>query len=100
MQICKMCLINVLSNVPQQDQYAFIHDALSDYITCGDTSVIAHELQFVIGDMEKKDEAGQSGFVKEFEVEFEITLCIADLKHIVGSFPYNYSSIIISLSFY
>ena len=31
--------------------------------------MIAHELRFVIGDMEKKDEAGQSGFEKQFEVE-------------------------------
>ena len=54
---------------PQQNQYAFIPDALSDYITCGDTSVMAHELRFVIGDMEKKDESGQSGFEKQFEVE-------------------------------
>ena len=58
-----------LPELPQQVQYAFIHDALSDYITCGDTSVIAHKLRFVIGDMEKKDESGQSGFDKQFEVE-------------------------------
>ena len=32
--------------------------------------MIAHELHFVIGDMEKRDEAGKNGFVKEFEVEF------------------------------
>ena len=30
--------------------------------------MIAHELRFVIGDMEKKDEAGHSGFEKQFEV--------------------------------
>ena len=51
-----------------QDQYAFIHYALSDYITCGDTSVIAHDLRSVINDMSKKDVAGKSGFESQFEV--------------------------------
>ena len=48
----------------------FIHDALSDYITCGDTSVMAHELQIVIAKMEKKDETGKSGFENQFEVYY------------------------------
>ena len=52
---------------PQQNQYAFIPDALSDYITCGDTSVMAHELRFVIDKIEK-DETEKSGFGNQFEV--------------------------------
>ena len=51
-----------------QDQYAFIHDALSDYITCGDTSMMAHELRGTIVDMNKKDGTGRSGFEQQFEV--------------------------------
>ena len=51
-----------------QDQYAFIHDALSDHITCGDTSVMAHELRGAIVDMNKKDGTGKSGFEQQFEV--------------------------------
>ena len=57
-----------------QDQYALIHDALSDFITCGDTSVLAHELRHVIGDMDKKDGAGKSGFENQFEVEHSIQI--------------------------
>ena len=59
---------------PQQDQYMFIHDALSDYITCGDTSVMAHELRIVIDEMEKKAETGKSGFENQFKVQ---TVCNA-----------------------
>ena len=55
---------------PQYDQYTFTHDALSDYITCGDTSVMAHELRIVIDKMEKKDETGKSGFENHFEVYY------------------------------
>ena len=55
---------------PQQDQYMFIHDALSDYITCGDTSVIAHELRIVIDEMEKEGEKRKSGFENQFGVHY------------------------------
>ena len=48
----------------------FFHDALSDYITCGDTSVMAHELRIFIDKMEKKGETGKSGFENQFEVYF------------------------------
>ena len=47
----------------------FIHDALSDYITCGDTSVPAHELRAVIATFERVDQStGRSGFQEQFAV--------------------------------
>ena len=46
----------------------FIHDALSDYITCGDTSVLAYELHTASHTMQKVDDKGRSGFMKQFEV--------------------------------
>ena len=55
-----------------QDQYAFIHDALSDHITCGDTSMMAHELRGAIVDMNKKDGTGKTGFQNQFEVRMLI----------------------------
>ena len=50
-----------------QVQYVFIHDALKDYISCGDTSVMAYQLRQVINDM-SKEENGQSGFERQFDV--------------------------------
>ena len=44
-----------------------IHDALKDYITCGDTSVEAYQLRLAIRDMDKEED-GQSGFEQQFEV--------------------------------
>ena len=44
-----------------------IHDALKDYVTCGDTSVVAYQLRMAINDMEKEQD-GQSGFEQQFEV--------------------------------
>ena len=47
----------------------FIHDALCDYITCGDTSVPAHELKAAIDTLEKVDkDTGRTGFQKQFGV--------------------------------
>ena len=44
-----------------------IHDALNDYITCGDTSVVAYQLRMAICDLDKEED-GQSGFERQFEV--------------------------------
>ena len=44
-----------------------IHDALKDYVTCGDTSVVAYQLRMAINDMDKEQD-GQSGFERQFEV--------------------------------
>ena len=45
-----------------------IHDALCDYIMCGDTSVLAHEFRAAVCAMQKMDAKGQSGFMRQFEV--------------------------------
>ena len=53
----------------------FIHDALCDYITCGDTSVPAHELRAVIAKFEKVDkDTGRTGFQEQFAVSFIVNL--------------------------
>ena len=47
----------------------FIHDALCDYITCGDTSVPAHGLKAVIATLERGDQStGRTGFQEQFAV--------------------------------
>ena len=52
-----------------QDQYVFIHDALCDYITCGDTSVPAHELKAAIATfMRVNKNTKMTGFQEQFDV--------------------------------
>ena len=53
-----------------QEQYAFIHDALCDYLTCGDTSVVAHNLQVHI---RKLSTRGTSSSVTGFEEEMKVS---------------------------
>ena len=47
----------------------FIHDALRDYITCGDTSVPAHELKAAIATfMRVNKNTEMTGFQEQFDV--------------------------------
>ena len=56
-----------------QEQYAFIHDALCDYLMCGDTSVAAHELRMEIQSLHQADaKTRKSGFQQQFEVQWNL----------------------------
>ena len=47
----------------------FIHDALCDHITCGDTSVLAHELKATIATLGIVDrDTKRTGFQEQFTV--------------------------------
>ena len=54
---------------PLQAQYVFIHDALDELVTCGDTSIASHNLRMKIGNL-GKIVAGKiiTGFQHQFEV--------------------------------
>jgi netrin-G3 ligand len=55
--------------VQNQDQYSFIHDALVDYIRCGETVFAPHELRLAITELEAVDsDAKDSGFQRQFKV--------------------------------
>ena len=52
-----------------QDQYSFLHDALNDYISSGDTAIVAHELmRFIVGNNELDGESKKTGFQEQFQV--------------------------------
>ena len=53
-----------------QTQYIFIHNALDELLTCGDTEVAAANMRIVIGKLCRPAEEGSSisGFQKQYEV--------------------------------
>ena len=53
-----------------QVQYIFIHNALDELLTCGDTEVAAANMRIVIGKLCRPAEEGSSisGFQKQYEV--------------------------------
>ena len=56
----------------------FIHDALCDHITCGDTSVLAHELKATIATLMRVDrDTKKTGFQEQFDVRNADTIVIS-----------------------
>ena len=54
----------------------FIHDALCDHITCGDTSVLAHELKPTIATLGIVDrDTKRTGFQEQFTVSNADVVC-------------------------
>ena len=53
-----------------QAQYVFIHSALDELLTCGDTEVAAANMRIAIGRLSRPIEEGSevSGFQKQYEV--------------------------------
>ena len=53
-----------------QTQYIFIHNALDELLTCGDTEVAAANMRIVIGKLSRpaEEESSISGFLKQYEV--------------------------------
>ena len=52
-----------------QVQYVFIHDALDELITCGETEIAAANIRIVIGKLKRNiDHNNTTGFQAQYEV--------------------------------
>ena len=69
-----LCMMGSLSDLsvtlwPTQDQYVFIHDAVLESLTCGDTQIPASRLSGAIKKLKEKNrETGRTGFETQFHV--------------------------------
>ena len=54
-----------------QEQYIFIHDAILELVTCGDTQIDAVNLRKSLHHLLKKNESGSSNL----EVQFSVSYC-------------------------
>ena len=55
---------------PTQDQFMFIHDAILESVTCGDTQIAATNLRSSLNRMKKKDPLNQlNAFQHQFQVK-------------------------------
>ena len=68
----------------------FIHDALCDHITCGDTSVLAHELKATIATLGRvgKD-TKKTGFQEQFDVRNPLAAELRPLPASIHPFPHR-----------
>ena len=54
--LCDVYSVPAHSQSPTQDQYVFIHDAVLESLTCGDTQILASGLSGAIEKLKEKDE--------------------------------------------
>ena len=73
------CSAFMYLSISPQAQYVFIHDAILEYLTCGDTQINAVDLRTAIAGLMKQDElSGVTGFQNQFAVSAyasNVTFC-------------------------
>ena len=74
-----LCSAFMYLSISPQAQYVFIHDAILEYLTCGDTQINAVDLRTAIAGLMKQDElSGVTGFQNQFAVSAyasNVTFC-------------------------
>lgn len=60
--------------VQTEAQYSFIHDALEEYITCGDTSIAVTNIRVGMVNLSKKEEdSTETGYYRQFQLLDEVS---------------------------
>ena len=72
---------NITPHHTTQGQYVFLHDAILEGYTSGDTEIVVGKLGKRMTELEAVDDEGISGFRKEFEVNNNIMYVRIDLMH-------------------
>ena len=62
----------------QQDQYIFIHDAILESVTCGDTQIDAGNLRTSMSKLLKKSHSGMT----ELELQFAVSTFILQINSV------------------
>ena len=57
-----------------QDQYVFIHDAILEAVTCGDTHIEANDLEDKLKKLQMKDQSGKTKLELQFAVSVHFVI--------------------------
>ena len=52
-----------------QEQYIFIHDAILESVSCGDTQIVAGDLRDALEKLRMSTQTGQTGLASQFQVK-------------------------------
>ena len=63
------CVYKTCVGVYIQEQYVFIHDAILEAVTCGDTQIESSDLRPKLNKMQKKNQSGKT----ELELQFTVS---------------------------
>ena len=61
--VCGVCVL--------QDQYIFIHDAILESVTCGDTQIISGDLRTTLNKLQRQDQSGKTEIELQFAVSYK-----------------------------
>ena len=64
-----------------QDQYIFIHDAILESVTCGDTQIDAGNLRTSLDKLLQKDQPGRTEMDIQFAVSTSIVMHSSEIPH-------------------
>lgn len=72
------CHITIHCDIPLlQAQYSFIHDALDEFLTCGDTSIAVTNIRVAMVNLSKHEEGSlATGYHAQFEVRLGYIACL------------------------
>ena len=59
----------VTTTLSLQEQYIFIHDAILESVTCGDTQIVAGDLRDALEKLRMSTQTGQTGLSSQFQVK-------------------------------
>ncbi|CAI8054880.1 Receptor-type tyrosine-protein phosphatase delta [Geodia barretti] len=62
------------------DQHIFIHDAILESVTCGDTEIEAGDLRKRLAQLKTKDESGRSGLDLQFAILDQVSSNVGEAK--------------------
>ena len=94
------CLSEAFCPSNLQAQYVFIHDALDELITCGETDIPAAGLRVKVNHLKKTiPGSGITGFARQFKVQFVlIFLNSDDISMVFEQFSFFVSSVFFVLT--
>ncbi|CAI8053566.1 Receptor-type tyrosine-protein phosphatase alpha, partial [Geodia barretti] len=66
------------------DQYIFIHDAILESVTCGDTEIKAADLRRKLVKLKRKDDSGLSGLDLQFAILDQVSGNVGDAQSVAA----------------
>ena len=62
------------TSVHKQEQYIFIHDAILESVTCGDTQIETNNLRVAMRKLKERSQSGVNGYNEQFSVRYTLPL--------------------------
>ena len=80
--------VSLHNSISLQEQYVFLHQAVMEALTCGNTEIAPDDLGTTINKLSRTQKSSQrTGFAKEFKV---LQLCFVFVEEATGSIVFSF----------